>query len=87
MWYTWQTDGWSACIHVLVTGSLFVHEEILHCQFPVLHGIQSAPVTNTKYQTQDKVQQTSASLSLEWMLVNTAMKTKQKKSERGISLW
>ena len=50
-WYTWQTNGWSMCMHVLVIGSLFcLHMKKL--SIPSV-GIQSAP--NHKYQTQDKV--------------------------------
>ena len=58
-WYTWQTDGWSTCMHVLYIANSQCWNSISSCH---------------KYQTQDKVQQTSASFPREWMLVNTARK-------------
>ena len=51
---------------------LSLYEEILHCQFPLLEFNQLL----SQIPTQDKVQQTSASLSREWMPVNTVRKTK-----------
>ena len=73
-WYTWQTDGWSTCMHVLVPSSLFcLSEEILHCQFPVLQ-YESATITNTKLKT--KCNRPLLPFLGSGILVNTARKTK-----------